>query len=821
MSAAILLSIATGTALASGGAPDRGAAPVPATVAPQAPTVFDAVYPSDDKTQPIPPSARYGLSVRAIAEPTLLPALDNAALRAAADARQAQSSSLLVETGIVRALNLPADAPAMVALPTPDGGELRIGEVGSAGALGLRVHLSLLDLPAGAELWIIDPATPTFAQVLYGAGPYSDGDVWSIIFRSDRVRLEYYVPPGVVDTGFFVIDELNHFYRDPAAPPVVEPASPTRDGPCQVDVRCYPQWYPLADATARIDYTFNGISGLCSGTLFATTTGDLTPYFMTASHCISTISAARSVGLTWFWQSTMCNGPAVSFGSLPRTFYTELVANSPYISSGGNDHSLLMIRGEIPAGLTWAGWDTAPVPNGTPVTGIHHPVGAYKKTSFGTRQPHAFGVPGLYLGVVWDTGTIEGGSSGSGLYRNDNQLYVGVASHSEEPIGCTNADGPSGYGRFEVFYNQVSDLLVEGADDAFAGNQSCATAVTLADPNNDFTGLVLKATASEDWFKLHVGPCGVVDIRAEFTDEFGDIDIELYDACGGMLLAAARSATDNETLTYAHPSGTTADYLLRVLLDSNVRNTYDLHARLLVPGPVITQQPQGDAVCAGASATLTVAASSAVASYQWRRDGVELVSDGQKILGAESATLTINDFGSADVGSYDCVLTNDCQANSTSSAAALTLLPGLTITQQPQSQTVDPNAVVFLSVGVDSPVFALYQWLRNDVPLTDGARIFGSQANQLVIVGVTAADAGQYRCEVTSNINGCVTTSSSATLSVVGACPGDLTGDGQSDLADLGAMFGCWNQPCGDLTGDGTTNLADLGILFADWNCGT
>lgn len=57
------------------------------------------------------------------------------------------------------------------------------------------------------------------------------------------------------------------------------------------------------------------------------------------------------------------------------------------------------------------------------------------------------------------------------------------------------------------------------------------------------------------------------------------------------------------------------------------------------------------------------------------------------------------------------------------------------------------------------------------------------------------------------------------------ACPGDLNGDGQVDLADLGILladFGCLPPPnCpGDLDGDGDTDLADLGILLADFGCG-
>jgi hypothetical protein len=56
-------------------------------------------------------------------------------------------------------------------------------------------------------------------------------------------------------------------------------------------------------------------------------------------------------------------------------------------------------------------------------------------------------------------------------------------------------------------------------------------------------------------------------------------------------------------------------------------------------------------------------------------------------------------------------------------------------------------------------------------------------------------------------------------------CPGDLNGDGRTDLADLGILladFGCTPPgPCvGDLNGDGRTDLADLGILLADFGCG-
>ena len=61
-------------------------------------------------------------------------------------------------------------------------------------------------------------------------------------------------------------------------------------------------------------------------------------------------------------------------------------------------------------------------------------------------------------------------------------------------------------------------------------------------------------------------------------------------------------------------------------------------------------------------------------------------------------------------------------------------------------------------------------------------------------------------------------------FAVGGGCVGDLDGDGDTDLADLGILladFGCTAPgPCpGDLDGDGDTDLADLGILLADFGC--
>jgi hypothetical protein len=68
--------------------------------------------------------------------------------------------------------------------------------------------------------------------------------------------------------------------------------------------------------------------------------------------------------------------------------------------------------------------------------------------------------------------------------------------------------------------------------------------------------------------------------------------------------------------------------------------------------PVISKQPQSVTAAMGATATFTVEAfGREPLSYQWRRSGVD-------IPGATSATLTINNAGPANFGTYTVVVSN-------------------------------------------------------------------------------------------------------------------------------------------------------------------
>lgn len=79
--------------------------------------------------------------------------------------------------------------------------------------------------------------------------------------------------------------------------------------------------------------------------------------------------------------------------------------------------------------------------------------------------------------------------------------------------------------------------------------------------------------------------------------------------------------------------------------------------------PVITSQPLNQSVCLGSSATFSITSTGSSLNYQWRKNGVN-------IPGANSSSYTINNVTAGDIGNYDVVISNQCNANVVTSQSA-------------------------------------------------------------------------------------------------------------------------------------------------------
>jgi hypothetical protein len=86
--------------------------------------------------------------------------------------------------------------------------------------------------------------------------------------------------------------------------------------------------------------------------------------------------------------------------------------------------------------------------------------------------------------------------------------------------------------------------------------------------------------------------------------------------------------------------------------------------------PTISTQPAPLTACRSGAASFSVAAAPAPLTYQWRHGGAPI--DPIANATAATATLTLSNVGTADAGSYDCVVSSSCDTI-TSASASLTI----------------------------------------------------------------------------------------------------------------------------------------------------
>lgn len=507
-----------------------------------------------DRFAVAPASAKNAPTDRARVPQIRLSNLESVALL---DTQNATSESRIAETGITRSAKI--TEPDGVWFDTGGGYHLWMVDVVSSGALAMRVHLEAKSLPPGNTI-IIHPAPTNENSVhveRYDATSFDrrGGQLWSGRFEGDGVRIEYSnrgQPPLVLP---FRIDAIHHIFRNWMK----------EEAGCNIDLSCRSEWSDVGHGVASIEFIDSrGVGGSCTGQLLRTASGDYTPYFLTASHCISTPQEAQTVQFHWLYEASNCSGaPPLSF---PISSEATLVA-----SHKPTDTSLLMVEGAIPEWrqLEWLRWRPENVSLGTPVVGIHHPVGDIKRISFGTKSSF---LSTNYFGVNFDEGTTNPGSSGSGLFRQDSQELVAILSRVPAGDPCSRRTNKR-YGALYRAYPTLASYLEEGSDDASEPNDDCSAAPAVSE--GGYPNRILKI-GSEDWYRAVVPPRTKLIVQLTSLAERGNIDARLYTECGGAIVAEANTSDNTELLTWANDSATGANAMWNAFLVNDVRNDYDM-----------------------------------------------------------------------------------------------------------------------------------------------------------------------------------------------------------------------------------------------------
>lgn len=355
------------------------------------------------------------------------------------------------------------------------GGRVWRLRLASRGAYSLSLLYDHWYLPEGAELFIYNDDRSQVIGAFTSLNNWQDGTNITQPVAGDAVTLEYFEPGAVSGEGSLSISNVVHAYRNLFGRPAANPLDNYGDsGTCNNNVNCPEGAGWQADKRGVCMILTSGGSRLCTGSLINNVRGDLTPYFLTANHCLGGSSTWQFM---FNYESPGCpnqDGPT-----------NQTMSNSTLrANNAASDFALLQLSSAVP--LTYNpyfnGWNNVDAASTNSVC-IHHPSGDIKKITFDNNAPQSSSWSGTPANshwriLVWDDGTTEPGSSGSPLFdqnhRITGQLHGGTAS-------CSN-NIDDYFGKFSMSWNYGTTAptrLIDWLDPDATG----ATVLDGLDPN--------------------------------------------------------------------------------------------------------------------------------------------------------------------------------------------------------------------------------------------------------------------------------------------------------------------------------------------------
>ncbi len=263
---------------------------------------------------------------------------------------------------------------------------------------------------------------------------------------------------------------------------------------------------------------------------------------------------------------------------------------------------------------------------------------------------------------------------------------------------------------------------------------------------------------------------------------------------GGGTLTAGGPATNVVIKPNIQATNLAPGAYVATLTFSNLTDGFPQTRRVtmaIVTQPIITSEPDSEAVFQGMTASFTVGtASNALEYYQWYFDnGIYQtnLTDGGNISGSGTATLTIGNVSPGNVGAYTVIVTN-AAGSATSTVAYLTIVPWRpVITVQPTNQTILPGSTTTFSVAAVGTQPFTYRWQLNGTNLTDGGSILGSGTSTLTVTNATAVNVGTYRVLITNSLGSDL--SAGATLALIPVTAPGVTLDALYSFAGSSVGF--------------------------------
>lgn len=368
-----------------------------------------------------------------------------------------------------------------------DGYEVWRLDIASHNALAMSLEFSPFYLSDDASLFLYNDDITLGA---YSSINNNEENIFSIpLLRGEIIHMELIIPQDTQTGNSIVISEIIHDYRDILN--LSGNYESERDCGDNVNCSSADNYQDPVNAAAFLD--MGGY--ICSGSMINNTNNDLTPYFLTAWHCVNGENV-NTFRFYFNYETSSCSGNNASYGSY--AYSSDLLLSSGDMDP---DFALLLIDDDIYTSwnVFYAGWDRSSS-SPTISCGVHHPGGAPKKINFDNDNAYNSGTinwgdgygtspAGSHWEVYWDEGGTEGGSSGSPLF-DDQQRIVGQLSGGSG--GC--GQGSDSYGKLYRAFSttNIENWLCPGntcpnAIDGIYTAGGEADYVTVTDPNGGET----------------------------------------------------------------------------------------------------------------------------------------------------------------------------------------------------------------------------------------------------------------------------------------------------------------------------------------------
>jgi hypothetical protein len=306
-------------------------------------------------------------------------------------------------------------------------------------------------LPPSARMFIYSPIKE-FLQGPITSINITDGIYVSDIIDGNQSQIIIKLKKEDYDNLKISIPKISHGIPEATSRSFGSAAS------CHYDVNCsLGNGYGVeADA---VGFMIENMERFCSGSLINNECSDLTPFFLTAFHCINSPNEVDpSIATFRFnYEATNPSCPGNSSGNNTASYITFSGAQVRS-SFADSDFALLELNGSLlnltnqqKDDIALAGWSRSSSP-ATSGVGMHHPSGDAKKVSSYILDAVEIDNVGLlgfngifHWEIRFDKGKVEKGSSGSPIFDQNNRI---VGQLEGGPARCGVESRLAYYGRF-------------------------------------------------------------------------------------------------------------------------------------------------------------------------------------------------------------------------------------------------------------------------------------------------------------------------------------------------------------------------------------